>query len=223
MKELIVHHHLGIGDYIICNGLINYLIEKWGINKIFLVTKLQNFTCIKSLYGLQDKVELLPFESRQYDEHYFSSIMSSKMGVPLLKITAKDNLNFDRQFYQSLDINFKISYDYFKIDENSPSSCYLFERLIHHNQYALVSQDTSIGKLSPRIITELPVVYVTRATESIFDWVKIIRNAQEIHCVDSSFIHLADRLDISNKRLYYHDFRRGSTFNLRHDWDLIKY
>ena len=28
MNKILVHHHLGLGDHIICNGLINYLSEQ---------------------------------------------------------------------------------------------------------------------------------------------------------------------------------------------------
>jgi len=38
---------------------------------------------------------------------------------------------------------------------------------------------------------------------SIFDWYKVLENAKEIHCIDSSLLNFADRVDTNAKR-YYH-------------------
>ena len=35
--SFIIHHHLGLGDSIICNGLVNYLSKK--NNKVYLPVK----------------------------------------------------------------------------------------------------------------------------------------------------------------------------------------
>ena len=36
-KEFILHHHLGLGDSIVCNGMINYLSKDF--EKIYLPVK----------------------------------------------------------------------------------------------------------------------------------------------------------------------------------------
>ena len=55
---------------------------------------------------------------------------------------------------------------------------------------------------------------------NIFLYKDLIRDAKEIHCVNSSFVHLVDRVE-TNGKLYYHDVR-GGIIKLRKKWD-IKY
>lgn len=52
----------------------------------------------------------------------------------------------------------------------------------------------------------------------MLDWSDIILNATEIHCIDSSVIHLVDRIPTHAKELVYHDIGRGSQFHLNKNW-----
>ena len=45
--------------------------------------------------------------------------------------------------------------------------------------------------------------------------------AKEIHCVDSSFIHLVEHVE-TNSTLYYHT-NRNSNINLEKDWIKVEY
>ena len=72
-KFILHHHHLGLGDHIICNGMINYLTNYF--NKIYIPVKEKNFDNIKYLY--KDKKSVIPFsikrlnaetEKREIDE-----------------------------------------------------------------------------------------------------------------------------------------------------------
>ena len=66
-------------------------------------------------------------------------------------------------------------------------------------------------------------ILVERKTDifgNIFLYKDLIRDAKEIHCVNSSFVHLVDRVE-TNGKLYYHDVR-GGIIKLRKKWD-IKY
>ena len=56
---------------------------------------------------------------------------------------------------------------------------------------------------------------------SLIDWADVIKNAKEIHCIDSSIIHLADSLDLTTEKLYYHDVGRGSQFHLINGWTRV--
>ena len=55
--EIILHHHLGLGDHITCNGLVNYLSEEF--KTIYLPVKEKNFKTINYLYQDNPKIKLL--------------------------------------------------------------------------------------------------------------------------------------------------------------------
>jgi hypothetical protein len=84
-----------------------------------------------------------------------------------------------------------------------------------------MASESSIGNFALSANTDLPIICVDRKTESLLDWVGIIQGAREIHCIDSSFIHLADSLNLAGKKLCYHDVGRGSTFHLKNNWHTI--
>ena len=67
-------------------------------------------------------------------------------------------------------------------------------------------------------------IFVTKNTDkfkNIFLYNDLIKNAKEIHCVNSSFLHLVERVDTSAK-LFFHNIRGGRVF-LKNNWKIIKY
>ena len=56
-SEIIIHHHSGLGDAIICNGMVNYLSEKF--DKIYLAAHYKIYDHLDHLYSENDVVELL--------------------------------------------------------------------------------------------------------------------------------------------------------------------
>ena len=56
---------------------------------------------------------------------------------------------------------------------------------------------------------------------NMFLYQKLIYEASQIHCINSSFIHLVDRLNTPAK-LFYHDLI-GSTLKLKNQWQIINY
>ena len=60
-----------------------------------------------------------------------------------------------------------------------------------HNQ-------SSYGKVNLRTNEKLPTIFIEKETDlykNIFLYIKIIENAKEIHCLDSSFLHLVERVE----------------------------
>ena len=60
-------------------------------------------------------------------------------------------------------------------------------------------------------------------TKSILRYCDIIRNADEIHVIDSAFFHLTESLDVTGKCFYHHYARPGSTHYKRtkHNWNKV--
>lgn len=47
---LILHHHLGLGDHFVCNGLVRYIYQNKDKN-IILVVKKNNYKTVEALYS----------------------------------------------------------------------------------------------------------------------------------------------------------------------------
>ena len=64
-NQFILHHHLGLGDSINCNGMVNYLSNKY--EKIFLPAKSNYYEMLTYLYQNNHKVEVFKLESNLYN------------------------------------------------------------------------------------------------------------------------------------------------------------
>jgi len=61
--------------------------------------------------------------------------------------------------------------------------------------------------------------------ENIFHFYKILENAEQIHCMESSFRCLMESIKIT-KANYYHNFRGFSSYlfgSSKHNWKIVKY
>ena len=222
-SEIIIHHHSGLGDAIICNGIVNFLSEKF--DKIYLASYYKISDHLDYLYSKNDSVELLIY-------HKATEIYKNRK-IPVLRIGfEKNNKNFNTSFYQQLSLNYQTSYDYFyiPIDEDKERSLedHLIKEYKVSNQFMLIHQVSSYGKVDLNIESNLGKIYVEKESDifkNIFFYRGIIENAKEIHCIDSSFLHLVERVP-TNAKLYFHnhktDTQKSEKLILMKDWKIIK-
>ena len=73
-------------------------------------------------------------------------------------------------------------------------------------------------------ISNKDIIYISKNSDlfnNMFYYKTLIVNAKEIHCINSSFLHLVERVKTHSK-LYYHDVR-NSNFELSEKWNVINY
>ena len=59
---------------------------------------------------------------------------------------------------------------------------------------------------------------------NMLDYLKLIENAKEIHCIDSSFFHFVGSLVFRIKALlFYHDIRRTTFLNVSNEWNKYRW
>ena len=112
-QSFIIHHHLGLGDSIICNGLVNYLSRKY--NKIYLPVKTNIYKKIEYLYSENSNVELFEInnESRELDITNFAkenSLKILRLGFENIGTTA-----FNLAFYKQIKIPYRYSFKFFNL------------------------------------------------------------------------------------------------------------
>ena len=64
----------------------------------------------------------------------------------------------------------------------------------------------------------LPKIYIEKETDlykNIFLYLKVIENASEIHCLDSSFLHLVERVK-TNAELFFHNIKNYLKLYVKH-------
>ena len=50
MKELCIHHHLGLGDHLDCNGMVRYFLKNGPFDKVHVFSKSNYYDMIEYMY-----------------------------------------------------------------------------------------------------------------------------------------------------------------------------
>jgi len=133
-----------------------------------------------------------------------------------------DVKNWDRSFYNQLKIDFSERYNSFSLPKKNPDVLIS----VPLEDYILVHDESSITSYNLNIETNLKIVKIERGlSDNLFSFIDLIKNAKEIHCINSSVFHLIDSLNDTTEKLYYHDIRRtdDSEFKVSDKWKIISY
>jgi hypothetical protein len=219
---MILYHHLGLGDHFVCNGLVNFISENYK-QTIYLICKSKNLSTIKYLYSDNNNIIIksIPGINEFYEvDNIASSIPNEKL--LMVGFHHCDINNWDKSFYNQLNIPFEIRYSYFKLPQNKPN----FMIMPPEEDFILIHSGTSIQQYNLTIKSNKKQIFVTdNVSNNLFSYLDIIYAASEIHCVNSSVFHLVDSLSNINADLYYHDIRKSDStyFQVRDRWKTIKY
>jgi hypothetical protein len=184
-SDLYIYQHLGLGDHISCHGIVRYYC---GIYKrVFIFVKEHNYKNVKYMFNDIKNIEYIIGD----DNFAINYIKNSDLqNILYIGFNLNNTDNLELQFYTmaNLPINFK--YDYFHINRNFEKEKLIFKNLdlkkgnyifLHAGGYELK------GELIPKDIR-----IVEPKNYGLFDWMYVIENAKEIHCIDSSFLCLID-------------------------------
>lgn len=208
--DIVLYHHLGLGDHLTCNGLVHALTEKY--RTIYLVCKEKNQKTVRHLYHDFNNIIVVPI-SKEPD-----SIVdfSQKIDTPILKIGFEhvDPLKFERSFYDQVSVPFEAKDSKFIFPKDMTGSKTLYDKVVNQigKNYAFIHDESSSGKYSLKIETPLPEFRVKMTdTDDILDYVELICNASEIHVINSGVYHLIPPLlkqgKIKTDRIFYHNCR----------------
>ena len=227
--EFVLHHHLGLGDTIICNGLVNFLSTKY--SKIYLPVKENLFSTVQFLYSENKKLSLFKIsnESREEDIDEFASSKNLK----ILRVgyqNVKDQ-PFNLAFYKQLGLPYRYSKKYFNIPSDINKEILLKEHLINFynvnpKSYSIIHNEYQFpgGKFDLKLTDKENAIYVSKESDlfmNLFLYKGLIESAQTIHCINSSFLHLVERVN-KRAKLYYHNLRKNN-LHLSNKWTYVEY
>jgi len=199
-----IYHHLGLGDHIICNGLVRQLIS---LNEMYVMfVKPHNKISVEFMY--RDLTNLSFIAGDDYFVNRFISENNIQNNdLIICGFSSGFNCTWDEAFYAQHKIDFKERWLSFKIKRDEIREQYLYNFLNPNDEkFVLIHKSGSddFDRINYNVINpNLKKIYVEKHTENIFDYLKLIELAEEIHCVDSSVLHLIDSV-LSCDNLFYH-------------------
>ena len=150
-----------------------------------------------------------------YARNMSHSCVYLRLGFENYNEAHADNPDYscDKCFYKMANVPYDIRWSHFKFDRNSKEEDRVFKKLNPKNEpyifihddadrnYNIILKDEDIGD---RIVIRNDI------TESIFDFSKILEEAEEIHCMESSFRCLLEGLNPKAKSLVFYESLRES-------------
>ena len=214
-----IYHHLGLGDHIICNGLVRNLINPDMQYTMFV--KPHNHISVSFMYRDIPNLEFI-----KTDDNGALNIIKGANNNIIIGFNSKYGISWDEFFYYQHNVDFNKRWDDFKVDRDFEREEFLFNKLNPENEkYILIHKNgsDSIDRINYDVVSKnIKQIYVENLTGNIFDYLKLSQNAEEVHCIESSFHVLIDSIEL-NKNLFFHTLKntRGFTHKLKLNWKIV--
>ena len=214
-SRVLLDFHHGMGDELICNGLVREYCTKYETVGIFCLER--NYPSVSFMY--RDLLNLHIHVVRSHTERYrFRFLNAFRFGQnrydEVRTIDDYDQecgIRFERQVYGKFGVPLEKKWDSFLVKRDKEREDATFKKTRVSGPYQFVHDDSRFPLDRARISSTLPIIEPTKElTNNVFDCCGIIEHANEIHVVDSSFINLVDCLPYTNnaQRLYKHAYAR---------------
>lgn len=197
-----IYHHLGLGDHIICNGLVRYFKEKEEMLSLFCYKR--NYNNVRYMYRDDENIILQPFDSENDIQTY---INENKLSNQLIKIgfeNLKGCETFDEAFYLNANVPFCMKFEKFYVKRDYDLEKKIIKELNPNNDRYIFTHSVDYNKIESNLkIIENPTQY------NIFNLVSLIENAEEVHLMESSLKCLVNSYKMDKPKFFYHQYVRG--------------
>lgn len=210
MKNLVIYHHLGLGDHFICNGLVREWAAKYDCTYLFC--KEHNTETVSQMY--QDLNLNLLVGDDTFAKKYLLTLKNSEV----LRVGFHQLNNqqpFDQQFYSLAGIPFEKRWSSFRINRDKKKESELIYQLKLPLKFALLHEDQSRGYKIDRNKINLPIVRLEKRDGfTMIDWLAVAELADEVHVIDSSFMFLIDSVKTSCSLIIHRYSRNNPNWQL---------
>jgi len=239
MKEIYIHHHMGLGDHITCNALVRNIAKNYDKVYLFYKSLPHHLPNLQYMYrDMGDKISFIG--GMDWHDEFVDFYKWTHPGINYVRIgfeyLNKSLLNFDQAFYEQADIPFQKKFDDFYILRDEEKENQLFNKLNPTKEpYIFVHQDLPRGiKLNLDYIKNknLKIIepfskYSKETTANnnddlLFYYMKVIENAEEVHVMESAFKCLIDGFIKEKENMFFHKYVRvGTQATGRKYWTII--
>lgn len=209
--NLLIYHHLGLGDHIVCNAIVRSRCLLY--ESVILLCKHHNFESVKAMYSDIRNIKIYSVDN----DEVAKSIMRCHIGAILAlgymnpDWSENNGRSFDQQFYRQANLPLFKRWTGFGVMRNEKTESALIKKLYPPKDFIFLHDDAERGyKIDyKKISTLLPVVrpYIG-VTKNIIDYIAVMELATEIHCINSSFMLLADSVPLQGEK-FVHRYARN--------------
>ena len=215
MENLIyIYHHLGLGDSILCNGLVRYFAETY--NTVYVFAKPENAKNIMYMYRDNFKIKIIVYEDEEVNTFKKLNPLNNYLILGHTKeyfhaIDITKEYTFEEGFYKIAKVPFEYKWSkfYFERDYEKEKEAFKIAGIEEGEEYLFIHDDPSRGRnFKPEYIeTNIKTIHpVNLQSISLFHFFSIIEQAKEVHAHNSSFANIIDTMELNLKKVFYHRY-----------------
>lgn len=213
--------HLGLGDHIICHSIVLKLAKENEAVEVF--AKYHNVKSVEHMCEGLDNVSVIGVKD---DKEAIEKVMFTNKRLISVGMFGDnwryDQDGFDKCFYDQvahLELSLKDSFSWKARDGKNSQE--IINALYKNKDFCFVHDDASRG-YNITVNTDLSIVRNSIRTETIFDYLPLIRLAKEVHCMDSSFALMIDRADVRCDKFIHRKIRKDDGWpTYQKKWNII--
>ncbi len=239
MNNYLILGHLGLGDHILCNGIYRHFSKI--SQKVVIPVKKHNLHSLQMMLFDRKNVEFFVVNDtnnlRKIADsinHIFGNTHKIvKLGYFGDEFLTDNNVNYDENFYLQAGVPFTNRWNDFEFSINRKNAGDICKLISKNTKYDFVHDDKKRNfAINEKYLnserTRIGPIPGKNGVYSIFDYYPLIREATEIHCIESSFVAFIDSLNIE-ARLVCHRYARPETYQkpnsantLGRKWEILK-
>ena len=202
-----IYTHLGLGDHIICNGLVRALIDDNYEYKMFV--KSHNRQTVEFMYRDIKNISFIEGDDHFVIQFLQNNNIRQEDVIVAGFYTHPQAKHFDESFYLQNNLPYNYRWEKFNVIRDIKKEKELFSKFdVKENEYVFIHDDSSRGFnigdehiLNKNLKIIRPIVGYT---DNVFDYCYLMENSAESHFIDSSFRLIFDSLKLRNTNLFYH-------------------
>lgn len=210
-----IYHHLGLGDHLVCNSIVRYFARL--DEKIVVLSKTRNAVTVQRMYRDLTNVHVTSVGGDAEARNLLDYVRPT--AKILIGYSGKDYDerigSFDTTFYNQVGLSIQDKFAGWKIDRDFSDEAVVQKSLtcgVKH--YAFVHEDVDRGYVIDKSKIGPVSVQPKGKTISFFLYCKLIEEAEEVHCINSSFLHLCDFIKPSGKLFFHISARDDGRFSI---------
>lgn len=223
---VVIEPHLGLGDNLICLGLVRELSIKNPHKRFYYACLGRCYHSLAWMFSDLNNVFLFVVNSGREARQLTGFLNGTYLPIG---VEGVDIRRFDSYFYEQHQIDFELRW------ANAKSSPGLLSNVLYdqcnplNEAYILIcDEESGLVKYDLKVfnLQNKKIIKVGPLTNNIFDWTKLVFHADEIHTIDTAFVHFVESTLYQRKvpQLYYHLARKSPTeFTRRLPWHVVQY
>lgn len=197
--------HQGLGDHILCAGIYREYAERFP--HVVLPVKATYYRSVKKMLRDSENIQVLSYPRETLMKLHQDLL--SHFGYEKLKLGghgfgffSEPTWRLDENFYYQAGIPLSRRWDSFFYQRDAEKENELYKLLgCSEQDYIFVHEDSTRGftireSSLPKNVRVVKPIPELASRYTIFDYLKIIENAKEIHCMESSFVAMIESFQI---------------------------